>query len=48
MNIQLKPLTRKKKYLYLTLLPTYFLVTGLFLQPLPEILNGIYSIIKGT
>lgn len=46
MNIQLKPLTRKKKYLYLTLLPTYFLVTGLFLQPLPEILNGIYTIIK--
>ncbi len=46
MNIQLKPLTRKKKYLYLTLLPTYFLVAGLFLQPLPEILNGIYTIIK--
>lgn len=46
MNIQLKPLTRRKKYLYLTLLPTYFLITGLFLQPLPEIFNGIYTIIK--
>lgn len=39
-------LTRKKKYLYLTLLPAYFLITGLFLQPLPEIFKGIITIIK--
>lgn len=46
MNRQPKPLTRRKKYLYLTLLPAYFLITGLFLQPLPEIFDGLYTIMK--
>lgn len=43
---QQTPLTRKKKFLYLTLLPAYFLIAGLFLQPLPDIFRGLLTIIK--
>lgn len=40
------PLTRKKKFLMLTLLPAYFLIAGFILQPLNEIAAGIITIIK--
>lgn len=43
---QHRPMTRKKKFLYLTLLPAYFLIAGLFLQPLPEIFRGLVTILK--
>lgn len=39
-------MTRKKKFMYLTLLPAYFLIAGLFLQPLPDILHGLITILK--
>ena len=39
-------MTRKKKFLYLTLLPAYFLIAGLFLQPLPDIYRGLITILK--
>lgn len=39
-------LTRKTKFKYLTLLPAYFLIAGIILQPLPEILRGLLTIIK--
>lgn len=40
------PLTRKKKFSYLTLLPAYFLIAGFFLQPLPKIFQGLLTIIQ--
>lgn len=41
-----KSLTQIQKYLYLMLLPMYFLVAGLCLQPLPEIAKGLLTIIR--
>lgn len=46
MFTQHRPMTRKKKFMYLTLLPSYFLVAGLFLQPLPDIFRGLRMIMK--
>lgn len=43
---QHRTMTRKKKFLYLTLLPAYFLIAGLFLQPLPDIYRGLITILK--
>lgn len=43
---QHRSMTRKKKFLYLTLLPAYFLIAGLFLQPLPDIYRGLITILK--
>ena len=39
-----RPLSKKKCFLILSLLPVYFIVTGLFMQPLDEILQGIVKI----
>lgn len=41
-----RPLSKKKCFLILSLLPVYFIVTGLFMQPLDEILQGIVQIIR--
>ena len=38
---ELKSLTRKQKFFLLSLLPVYFMVIGLFLQPIQEIGPGI-------
>lgn len=46
MFTQHRPMTRKKKFMYLTLLPAYFLIAGLFLQPLPDIFQGLLMILK--
>lgn len=41
-----KPLSRRNKFLLLALVPVYFIVAGLFLQPLGEIGNGLLAIIR--
>lgn len=41
-----RPLSKKKCFLILSLLPVYFIVTGLFMQPVDEILQGIVQIIR--
>lgn len=38
-------LSYKSKYLLLSIIPLYFMIVGLFLQPLPEIFKGLVSII---
>lgn len=43
---ELKSLTRKQKFFLLSLLPVYFMVIGLFLQPIQEIGPGIVRLIK--
>lgn len=43
---ELKSLTRKQKFFLLSLLPVYFMVIGLFLQPIQEIGPGIVHLIK--
>ena len=42
---ELKSLTRSRSFL-LSLLPVYFMVIGLFLQPIQEIGPGIVRLIK--
>ena len=37
---ELKSLTRKQKFFLLSLLPVYFMVIGLFLQPIPGNRSG--------
>ena len=39
------PLTRRRKFLWLASMPSYFLVIGLFLQPFRDIVHGLYRII---
>ncbi|MEG0228414.1 MAG: DUF1576 domain-containing protein, partial [Lachnospiraceae bacterium] len=46
MTYKTKTMSRKTKFLYLALLPAYFFITGLFVQPLPDIVQGIITIIK--
>ncbi|MEQ2562325.1 DUF1576 domain-containing protein [Ventrimonas sp. CLA-AP-H27] len=41
-----RPLSKKKCFLILSLLPLYFIVAGLFMQPVDEILQGIVQIIR--
>lgn len=41
-----KNLTRKQKFGLLALMPTYFIIVGLFLQPIDEILPGLWAIIR--
>lgn len=39
-------LTRKQKFLFLALIPAYFVVVGFILQPAPEVLSGVVRIIR--
>lgn len=41
-----EPFTNKKKFIVLTLLPTYFLIAGLLLQSPSSILEGIITIVR--
>lgn len=41
-----RTLSREKQYLLLTLIPVYFIFVGLYLQPINEIVKGIYTMIK--
>lgn len=41
-----KNLTRKQKFCLLALMPVYFIVVGLFLQPLHEVLPGLITIVR--
>ena len=43
---ELKPLSRKKQFLLLALVPLYFMVIGLFLQPLSGLGNGLLTILR--
>lgn len=40
------PLTRLQKFRLLSLIPLYFMIAGLFLQPITEILPGLWTLIK--
>ena len=44
--IKMKSLTRERKFLLLALIPAYFIVAGLLLQPLEGILEGVYTMIR--
>lgn len=41
-----KPLSRNQQYLLILLTPLYFIIIGLLVQPFPEIIDGIITIIK--
>ena len=41
-----KTFTRRQKFCILALIPIYFIIVGLFVQPLPEIIPGLLAIIK--
>ncbi len=41
-----RPLSKNKCFLILSLLPAYFIVAGLFMQPVDEIFHGIVEIIR--
>lgn len=41
-----RPFTKKQKFIVLALLPTYFLIAGLLLQPPASIIEGIITIVK--
>lgn len=43
---KMKSLTREGKFFILALIPAYFIVAGLLLQPLEGILEGIYTMIR--
>lgn len=45
-NLKTIELSRRTKFLILSLVPIYFMVAGFFLQPLSEIGSGIQSIIR--
>lgn len=45
MNIK-KPRSRDRQFLFLALVPAYFILVGFFLQPPGEILQGIITIIR--
>ena len=40
------PFTRLQKFRLLSLIPLYFMIVGLFLQPITEILPGLWTLIK--
>ena len=40
-----KPLSRNTQYLLVALAPAYFLFLGLILQPFPEVVQGLISIV---
>ena len=40
------PLTRLQKFRLLSLIPLYFMIVGLFLQPIKEILPGLWTLIR--
>ena len=40
------PLTRLQKFRLLSLIPLYFMIVGLFLQPITEILPGLSTLIR--
>ena len=40
-----KPLPRNTQYLLVALAPAYFLFLGLILQPIPEVIEGLISIV---
>ena len=40
------PLTRLQKFRLLSLIPLYFMIVGLFLQPITEILPGLWTLIR--
>ena len=42
---EMKTLTRKGKFLILSLFPLYFIVIGLVVQPFPDILKGLIRIV---
>lgn len=44
--IKMKSLTRGKQFFLLALIPAYFIVAGLLLQPLDGILEGIFTMIR--
>ena len=39
------PITRLQKFRLLSLIPLYFMIVGLFLQPITEILPGLWTLI---
>ena len=39
-------LRRKEKFIVLSLIPLYFILIGLFLQPINEIIPGIIRIVR--
>lgn len=41
-----RPLSKNKCFLILSLLPVYFIIAGLFMQPVDEIFHGIVEIIR--
>ena len=41
-----KVFTRKQKFRLLALMPAYFIIIGVMLQPLPEIIPGLWAIIR--
>ena len=43
---ELRSLTRGEKFAVLSLIPLYFIVIGLFLQPINEIIPGIIRIVR--
>ena len=43
---ELRSLKRREKFFVLSLIPLYFIVIGLFLQPLNEIIPGIICIVR--
>lgn len=43
---KLKSLTRRGKFLLLSLIPTYFIIAGMLLQPIREIGTGIITMIR--
>lgn len=45
MNLD-RTLTRKQRFLMLSLVPIYFMLAGLLMQPMPEILKGLWNIIR--
>ena len=44
--VRKKTFTRRQKFCILALIPIYFIIVGLFVQPLPEIIPGLLAIIK--
>ena len=41
-----RSLSREKQFLLLTLIPVYFILVGFYLQPVNEIIRGIYLMVK--
>ena len=43
---QARSMFREKQFLLLTLIPVYFILVGFYLQPVNEIIRGIYLMVK--